>query len=295
MDRNYYWYALTQRMLRASNRRLCIVSSIYAETDIYFKSNGMIRLKTLLTEISSEEAAYYANHPGHKAPTRYDITQYAPRIAAQFGETVSGAPLGEGSFGVAYPLASGKVMKLTPDTGEVATAAHFRTRRKTPHIMSYYDARAILPQNGYNQFFALIMDRVTPLKYAEQTVWNDISSPYFDTEMTPRGVWSYYTQLRAERDWSDVDEFVRTICAQRDAVLRAVNSFGVHTYEAHGGNVGFDAQGRFTIFDMWSDRGNDWKITASLRKMNKAIDLTPYLNQAQPDSTGIDTPGDPTM
>lgn len=254
----------------------------------------MILLKHILAEISRADAEEYA-FTQRRSPVNYDILQYAPRIASMMGETVSGTQLGEGAFGHAYPLASGKVMKITMDPEEVASAAHFRTRRKTPHIMSYYDARAIAPRNGHNQFFVLTMDRVTPLTQWQPDLWDQ--HLYFTATNTD----AYVQDMLGRRASSmnapaQADEFINRIVSQRAAVLRAVAKFGVQTYEAHRGNVGFDAMGRLTIFDMWSTRSaTSATLVTSLRKLLKTLDLTPYLGTAQPDSTGIDTPGDPNM
>jgi len=254
----------------------------------------MIRLKPILAEISQEEAARIVNI-GDRHTVRYDVLQYAPRIASMLGETVSGAQLGEGSYGTAFPLASGKVMKITMDPDEAATAAHFHTRRKTPHIMSYYDVRSIVPPTSHGRYFVLTMDRVTPLTQWQQNLWDQ--HLYFTATNTDAYVQDMIGRRASSMNSpSQADEFIDRIVSQRAAVLRAVASFGVRTYEAHGNNVGFDAMGRLTIFDMWSSRSkNIFSVITSLRKMLKTLDLTPYLGIAQPDSTGIDTPGDPNM
>jgi len=254
----------------------------------------MIRLKSLLAEISREEAEQYARMNSARNAIRYDILEYAPRIASMLGETCLGESMGEGSYGTAFPLASGKVMKLTIDPDEVASAAHFRTRRKTPHIMSYYDVRAVAPKNGYNQYFVLTMDRVTPLTDWQKHLWKP--SVYFDAKNTDSDVRNTLEyELRSDPPAEKL-KFIDDIVSQRGAVQRAVASFGVKTYEAHANNVGFDAMGRLTIFDMWSTRSNGTATQiASIRKMLKTLDLTPYLGIAQPDSSGVDTPGDPNM
>jgi hypothetical protein len=254
----------------------------------------MIKLKHILAEISRTAAEEYA-FDSRRSPVKYPIYEYVPRIASMLGETVSGAQLGEGAYGTAFPLASGKVMKITQDPEEVASAAHFRTRRKTPHIMSYYDARAISPRNGHNQFFVLTMDRVTPLTQWQQNLWDP--HLYFTATNTDAYVQDMIGRRASSMNSpSQADEFIQRIVSQRAAVLRAVASFGVRTYEAHRGNVGFDAMGRLTIFDMWSTRSatSATQVT-SLRKMLKTLDLTPYLDQAQPDASGIDTPNNPDM
>lgn len=246
----------------------------------------MIKLKSLLSEISAEDArTYLATTPDQQH--RYDIEEHVVQIAAAVGETLtSSKPIGEGTYGSVYSLASGKILKLTVDTDEVATAAHFRTRRKTPHIMSYYDVRPVIPRTGYNQFFAIIMDRITPLNESQKNAWRRIQSEYFDTGYPDAWFMKHFPN----------SQFVKQILPQRRDVLRAVQSFNVYTYEAHEGNIGFDKQGRFTVYDMWSDRSNTTAVSiTSFRKMLKPIDLTPYLQTAQPDSTGIDTPNNPDM
>jgi hypothetical protein len=257
----------------------------------------MIKLKPILAELTKAEARrYYTYHMDLDSDgPNYHPSDYLTQIAAQLGETVSGGMLGAGSYGVAYPLASGRVLKLTTDKTEIATAAHFRTRRKTRHIMSYYDVRPILPRAEYHQWFAIVMDRVTPLTATQQDWWQN--STYFDAEYTD-------AECRAallDSAWIDPKtpefyRFVDTIIGQRQAVTRAVRSFGVNWHEAHDENVGFDRNGYFTIFDMWSKRADTTaSALASFRKMLKPIDLTSYLDQAQPDASGIDTPNDPNM
>lgn len=254
----------------------------------------MIKLKPILAEISRTAAEEYA-FDSRRSPVKYPIYEYVPRIASMLGETVSGAQLGEGSYGTAFPLASGKVMKITQDPEEVASAAHFHTRRKTPHIMSYYDVRSIDPPAYRGRYFVLTMDRVTPLTQWQQNLWDQ--HLYFTATNTDAYVQDMIGRRASSMNSpSQAAEFIDRIVSQRAAVLRAVASFGVRTYEAHRGNVGFDTMGRLTIFDMWSSRSaTSATMVTSLRKMLKTLDLTPYLGIAQPDSTGIDTPGDPNM
>jgi hypothetical protein len=255
----------------------------------------MIKLKHILAELSREEArSYYAYHMDFSGP-RYHPEDYLSQIAAQLGETSSGSSLGAGSNGAVYQLASGRVLKLTTDKDEVATAAHFRTRRKTRHIMSYYDVRPIIPRSAHHQWFAILMDRVTPLNTTQQEWWQN--GTYFNDDYTD----AECRRVFVESPWIDPKtpefyRFVDTIIGQRQAVRQAVRSFGVNTYEAHDENVGFDRNGYFTIFDMWSNRTDTiTRAVASFSKMLKPIDLTPHMGKAQPDASGIDTPNDPDM
>ena len=257
----------------------------------------MIKLKPILAELSSAEARRYYTYSmdlDSDAPS-YHPSDYLTQIAAQLGETVSGGMLGSGAYGVAYPLASGRVLKLTTDKTEIATAAHFRTRRKTRHIMSYYDVRPILPRAEYHQWFAIVMDRVTPLTTTQQEWWQNgtyFHADYTDAQCRNVLILSPWIEPKTPEFY----RFVDTIIGQRQAVRQAVRSFGVNTFEAHDENVGFDRNGYFTIFDMWSTRADTTAAAlASFSKMLKPIDLTPYLDQPQPDASGIDTPRNPDM
>jgi hypothetical protein len=257
----------------------------------------MIKLKNILAELTKAEARrYYTYHMDLDSDgPNYHPADYLTQIAAQLGETVTGNMLGSGAYGSVYPLASGRVLKVTTDRNEIATAAHFRTRRKTRHIMSYYDVRPILPRAEYHQWFAIVMDRVTPLTVTQQDWWQNAT--YFRDEYDDAECRAVFL----ESPWIDPKtpefrRFVDTIIAQRGAVRQAVRSFGVNWREAHAENVGFDRNGYFTIFDMWSNRADTTaSALASFRKMLKPIDLTLYLDQPQPDASGIDTPNNPDM
>ena len=239
------------------------------------------------------------------AKENYDPYQYVREIAAAFGETWTGESLGGGANGRAFGLASGKVLKITRDRDEIVSAAHFRTRSKARHIISYYDARRVIPRANNAMYWAIILDRVRTLAKWEKYLWNTIQNRFFNTAYTNIELHQYVMTYTA-RDMqniadyqphiNDAEPWIETMIRQRAEILRDVKSYGIRTHEAHQGNVGFDAQGQFVIFDLWSRRSaSDTSVIASLRKLNKPIDLRPLLQHGKPDASGIDTPNNPDM
>jgi hypothetical protein len=260
----------------------------------------MIRLKTLLEQITPEERA------AQMAKEDYDPYQYVREIAAAFGETYNGEDLGGGANGRAFGLASGKVLKITQDRDEIVSAAHFRTRSKARHIISYYDARRVIPRANNAMYWAIILDRVRTLEKWEAYIWNAIQQRFFDTAYTNVELHQYvmtYTAQEMQRipnykntNVDDIEAWIESMIRQRAEILRDVKSYGIRTYEAHQGNVGFDAHGQFVIFDLWSSRSSrNTSVIASLRKLNKPVDLRPLLQRGKPDASGIDTPNNPDM
>ena len=141
----------------------------------------MIRLKQLLQEYSE-----YIRNTSDENPF-HTVHQNREAIGAAFGETVTGV-LAAGNNGIVYELASGKLMKITPDASEVAAVMKLKRLPKMRHMISYYDVRNITnlfkrqakdvepwhlraqdptakPEYEMvpvQNFYAVIMDRVTP-------------------------------------------------------------------------------------------------------------------------------------
>jgi hypothetical protein len=264
----------------------------------------MIRLQDLLTEMRW----------GPDADIAKLIDQNIQRIVAEIAESAP-SRLGSGYYGTAYQLASGRVLKITADTSEVTTA--MRRRHSVPHLMSYYDIRSIIMPNVpdwqydlNNTRFALLMDAVTPLTPAQSSIWDAViawsSNSYFDLKYTtqeelerqllPRGFTTHADVPLFRTDF----EFYQQVMAQRDAIARAVKRYNIRAYEAHGQNVGIDASGRITIYDMQTAATTtrfDRSAVRVNRTVNELVGRLPkiVLEPVKFDATGIDTPGDPTM
>ena len=236
----------------------------------------------------------------------YWILKHAPHIASRLGEQID-KELGGGANGVAFLLKSGKVLKITGDTQEVAAASRYRTKQRVPHLVSVYDVRKlegdiVNPQDPdfakfktswdrSRQFYVIIMDAVTPLSDAERKVWPGISQYYFDTRFGDEITREECLEIIEEHNYyTQLESFVNRIIEQRQSVLAAFRRNQVYTAEAHSDNMGWNRQGQLVHFDWWMSLDSDGfgytQFQDRPRRLNKPIRY---------DASGIDTPGDPTM
>ena len=275
----------------------------------------MIRLKKLLEsgEYSSGKNPVNTKDPNY---VQYWMIKHAPSIAQQLGETTSRL-LGGGLNGLAWLLQSGRVMKLTPDKKEVAAASRYRTKQTVPHLVAVYDVRPItgpradianpefaatadpwfkrMQADRINQtepWYVIIMDHVTPLTYPESIMWFNIMSRYLDPKVLDAEV---LDRLKHESDFPATrgklaTGWIERLMQQRSSVIAAFRRNRVHGAEAHGGNMGWNQQGKLVHFDWWmlgdpkADSQPRYEIKP--RRLNKPVRY---------DATGIDTPGDPNM
>ena len=257
----------------------------------------MIKLKTLL------EQTRYDNPAGAK----YWMEKRAPALAAQFGEQFDRV-LGGGNNGVAFLLKSGKVMKLTNDRWEVAAASRYRTKQNVPHLVSVYDVRPItgelvqtndpefqsIPEDfksflldlNADNWYAIIMDYVTPFDDNEKGIWYKIQADY----LMPR-----YTDEQTEMELEDgmegsrfkvPEDWASRLMSQRQSVLSAFKRNSIMPSEAHGDNMGWNKQGQLVHYDFWMQTNNGFSMQSTPRRLNKAVRY---------DASGIDTPNNPDM
>lgn len=241
------------------------------------------------------------------------LNEFSSQIANQFGETVTGY-LDSGAFGLTYRLASGKIMKITQDSMEIAMASKLRSKPKTRHIVSYYDVKQIVgldriaSPNTYGEagggvIAAIIMDAVTTLNPAEKYAYREMRQHLlFDSYTTAKYLEDRLESLRVKTGAITPDAFntMQRIIAQRDEIIADFKRHNIEVGEAHANNVGFDQFGQFVVFDVrFRDR---WKIqsyaTATMRGGIKNATNPIFLwdlQDAKPDASGIDTPGDPDM
>jgi hypothetical protein len=263
----------------------------------------MIRLKSLLTE-----------NPNIRQLNRKDdsnpfwiIDQNRDAIASQFGETITGI-LAAGSNGFVYELASGKLLKITPDAAEVAAVIKKRRLGKMRHLISYYDVRNIdnlmrnfssneTPQYSKDtNFYAIIMDRVTTLNDREKREWTEgyeIFLNVYGDEDENQPIEEFITEVYGDPLGISmvVRDFWRRIYPQRKNIIRDFKRAGVNFIEAHQNNVGFDQFGQLVHFDPWI-KGSGWASQPIINKskLNKPVSIpTKYTTD------GIDTPNDPNM
>ena len=266
----------------------------------------MIRLTDLLLEGERDDPNY----------VQYWMIKHAPSIAKQLGETV-GRLLGGGANGLAWLLASGRVMKLTPDRKEVAAASRYRTKQSVPHLVAVYDVRPITGQrasaespefgasddywkksqanmiNATEAWYVIIVDHVTPFSETEQFMWWGVGQRYLDPTFPDRAISAILQQRESDlpsakgqlpAGWNE------RVMQQRNSVIAAFRRNRVYAAEAHGENMGWNQQGKLVHFDWWMlgdpKAETQPRYETKPRRLNKAVRY---------DASGIDTAGDPNM
>jgi len=251
----------------------------------------MILLKSLLSEFWGRD--YNARYM-----TKVEAAENAVRqVAQQFGETIA-SYAGGGNNGKAWILQSGKVLKLTTDEAEIATAIWKKSKGQSKHIVGYYDIRRIvnIPEADVEypdqEAYAIIMDGITPLTSKQQECYEPLYSLYFDERFGDSDFMVDVTDYSSDADFR---AFWANLISQRKSVLADMRRADVNTYECHEGNVGFDRKNpnQFRVYDIWRYKTQrslyDKGITAT-----RTIDYNKLINN-KPDSTGIDTPNNPNM
>ena len=192
------------------------------------------------------------------------------KLALEMGETITEF-LGGGNNGQAYLTQSGKVLKFTADTAEVALATRLKTKRLYKHIINVYDVR---PIEGVTNSYMILIDKVDPLDehvaWAQQ--WNYIRNKYTGNELTDRQLLDWINQTNGKGIKFDMD-FINKILPQRTGIKRDFSELRIVPDEAHDGNMGWNRHGNFVHFDAWQKE----HYTKGVRtRFNTKINNTPY-------------------
>jgi hypothetical protein len=180
------------------------------------------------------------------------VLQNKDFVANEFGESIK-ETLGSGAYGTAFLLHSGKVLKLSSSLFEATAALRLMKRRKLQHIVSYYDVRLVIGQQGDIRYFALILDGVTPLTDSQKELYNTLrASGWHKQSVTDSTVienFKRWIDLRNEEDVSN-DTLIKYLMSNRSAILQEWKKYSIDEYEAHVDNVGFDQFGQFVVYDI---------------------------------------------
>jgi hypothetical protein len=170
--------------------------------------------------------------------------------------------IGEGSYGTAYDIGKGRVLKITTDEVEAGIANYILSLKKNfKHIAKIYDVFTTkeLKRSGY---FFIVMKMYEPLDDIDQEEFDEAASIYDnggdvkeETEGTNatwrRKVRKYYPMVKA------IDEECRKV-----KILAG---------DIHSGNVGWDKNGNLVLFDIGgSSRGPKSNIDVVNTKGKKA-------------------------
>jgi len=172
------------------------------------------------------------------------------QLATEMGETIVDF-LGTGANGKAYLTQSGKVIKYTEDSAEVALASRLRKKRLYKHIVNVYDVRAI---ENLNDAYIILMDKVDTLNDSQEAQWNAVRREYLDRKNSDKQFldWVDYQPERTASRTID-SEFINKITQQRTGLLRDFSELRIVWDEAHGGNMGWNKHGNLVHFDAWQE------------------------------------------
>ena len=172
------------------------------------------------------------------------------QLATEMGETIVDF-LGTGANGKAYLTQSGKVIKYTEDSAEVALASRLRKKRLYKHIVNVYDVR---PIENLNDAYIILMDKVDTLNDSEEAQWNAVRREYLDRKNSDKQFldWVDYQPERTASRTID-SEFINKITQQRTGLLRDFSELRIVWDEAHGGNMGWNKHGNLVHFDAWQE------------------------------------------
>ena len=251
----------------------------------------MIKLKNILTE----------SKPIPKAVDPLQALELQIEdIAADVGESV-GRRLGAAANGIAYKTKSGKVLKITGDDQEVASAIRLRNRYSRPlhHVATAYGAHRLEGfkyTNRHRQlieikdYFLLVLPFVNVVSEEEGRYWDEIQFEFFDRSLSNEQVLNYAKRIFSPTQLEIMIPFLNRVLPQRASILKDFDRAGIKSVEAHGGNIGFDDHGRFVHYDYWITNPNKesryyWDTSGT----NMDVQGPNYTTD------GIDTPGDPDM
>ena len=202
------------------------------------------------------------------------------RIADELGLSAE-KMLGSGAQGFAFKTTNGHVIKITQNLTEVGAALRARGRttgRKHLSISNVYPLRV----NGQTtKWYILEMDFLTTLTNEQQGWWNKYRNfflnhvyPYGTSDMTN----AEFLRFISRKDDVTPNEltFWKNLIKQRKDIIKNVEKIKIYKSEMHGGNVGFDKYGIFTVFDYWTNgpAGKDPKKWAYQNARPKNIELS---------------------
>ncbi|CAG7580830.1 MAG: hypothetical protein SLAVMIC_00571 [uncultured marine phage] len=203
----------------------------------------------------------------HYDDVKYDIDNIknVNEIAEKLGEEIEDVPpLGCGTFGCAFALKSGKVMKLTSSVSEAKATNRIKKRSQRKHLVAIYDVRKIVQKIGEEKFprYVIIQDLVYTLDEEEQDTFEYFKNEFYNDEISTKdfqeSVWEENVGLT----------FMNKIIPQRDSILKDIENSGLYSHEAHSRNVGFDNYGTFKIFDPLMA-----EVSTLKNKFNKSISV----------------------
>lgn len=200
-------------------------------------------------------------------------------IASSFGLSIKQL-FGGGNQGIAAELSNGQVLKITNNPDEVIGALLAKQRTTGTNHLVVSNIRPLRVNKQTTDYYVMTMNKVNTLTDIEKQYWQrnygNFLNPRRSTADFYADLVKQYDEMYASKSaassvlqpstmWGKLTiggskeealAFWQKLKPQRDAIIKDFKKMKIHSSEAHTGNVGFDANGRFKHFDFWIPSAN---------------------------------------
>ncbi len=186
--------------------------------------------------------------------SKQNLYRYVNYIANRLGEELVGeSSLGSGTYGTAFELKSGKVLKLTGDVRE-AKMAQWLKNRNTTYLISCYSIYEIKPGNIY----ALVMEKLdiheNNLNYS--IIWDSILSyinrdPSVILEEDKNFIISKIEHdYDIDIEYEEIKKYIEDNWDSIYGITKEIIELDIIYPDIHTDNLGFDSNGTLIYFDV---------------------------------------------
>jgi hypothetical protein len=201
---------------------------------------------------------------GIKTASTKELYYFVNSIANKIGDEVveKMKPLGTGSFGTAFQLKSGKVLKFTKDVMEAAMC-NWLIDKDTKYLISIYDVIQLKGTMNSNDLFVIVMDKVKThkkeIKFGGEIslIWEAVSDALFHdyTFTTLDDFLETYNKKDTayDRRYISTNKQVKYITENFESIkgiVEELRKFHIENPDLHAGNVGWKEDGQMVHFDI---------------------------------------------
>lgn len=212
---------------------------------------------------SEKFAVEAALNPLYNGPGAFKVSQLSNLVSNIRTEIVDGVAkslgvsieksLGSGAQGYAFKTSSGRVIKITQNLNEIASAFKLSKRTMGRQHLAVSGVKAIRVNGKTTNWYVLSMDFITVLTDSQKGWWTFFGGQFLNPLMTNKQFLQLInTKIQSKILSPDSLKFWQTLVNQRKEILRDVKRMNINTAEMHSGNVGFTKYGKFITYDYWS-------------------------------------------
>ena len=179
-------------------------------------------------------------------------TEIVDGVAKSLGVSIEKS-LGSGAQGYAFKTSAGRVIKITQNLNEIASAFKLSKRTMGRQHLAVSGVKAIRVNGKTTNWYVLSMDFITVLTDSQKGWWSFFGGQFLNPLMTNKQFLQLInTKIQSKVLPPDSLKFWQTLVNQRKTILQDVKRMSINTAEMHSGNVGFTKYGKFITYDYWS-------------------------------------------